>query len=97
MKRTAWVLASERLPNQDEMGAFNRCEVIVQCDRGPGEEPWQVMKMGWLTFLGGDVNRPLWLQGDDKTGTPIENGSWYVTHWRPFPRFPVPVMKGFAA
>lgn len=89
-----WVLASKRLPDDKEMGAFSRCEVIVQCNRaaGPGaSEPWQIMKMGWLTFIGGDRSRPLWLEGEDKKGTPIENSSWFVTHWRPFPKFPSPV------
>lgn len=89
---TKWIPVTERLPEPKEMGAFSRSEVIVQCDR-EDSEPWQVMKMGWLTFIGRDPNRPLWLEGDNKNGTPIENSAWHVTHWRPFPKFPAPIIR----
>lgn len=88
---TKWIAVTDRLPEPSERGAFDRCEVIVQCNPAQGGEPWQSMKMGWLTFLGGDPKRPLWLEGTDKTGHPIENGAWFVTHWRQFPKFPRPV------
>lgn len=95
--KQGWVRADERLPTAADFGAFNRCEVILQCNpSGRGRtESWQVMRMGWLTFIGGNPKRPLWLQGEDKSGTPIENGSWFVTHWRPFPKFPAPVEVTF--
>jgi hypothetical protein len=93
-KKDGWVLASERLPTDKEAGGFGTVEVIVQCNPQSGGEPWQVMKFAKCVFIGGNKDRPLWI-ASDKPNDPIENQSWFVTHWRPFPKFPEPIIGGF--
>lgn len=86
-KGAGWIATTDRLPTEKETGGFGAVEVIVQCNPQSGGEPWQVMKIGMCWFLGGDKNRPLWVEAA-KPNDPIENSSWWVTHWRPFPKFP---------
>ena len=89
---TKWVAADERLPTEKEAAAFGAVEVIVQCNRlGPDDEPWQAMRIARPIFIGRNLARVLWVTAEDKSQTPIENGAWFVSHWRPFPKFPKPV------
>jgi hypothetical protein len=89
-KDAGWIAVTDRLPTDKEAGGFGAVEVIVQCNPTSGDGPWQVMKMGICWKLGGDPNRPFWVSSD-KPHEPIENASWWVTHWRPFPKFPEPI------
>lgn len=36
----------------------------------------------------------MWVDAEDKSGKTVENGAWYVSHWRPFPKFPEPIKTG---
>lgn len=86
-----WIPVTKRLPqpNADETGSFGAVEVIVQCNpfNAPKEKPWQVMRIASCDFIGRDPTRPLWMTAE-KPHTPVENVAWFVTHWRPFPKFP---------
>jgi hypothetical protein len=64
-------------------------QVVIQCLGGLNGKPWQKLGGGELRFIGGDTGRPFWVD-PDKPGHPIENSSWFVSHWRPFPAFPDP-------
>ena len=83
-----WFVASKRLPTQEESAAFGTVEVITQCNPSTGGGPWQSMRLARVVFIGGNETRPLWISAENKTGEPIENAAWFVTHWRPFPKFP---------
>jgi hypothetical protein len=89
-KDAGWIEVTDRLPTDKEAGGFGAVEVIVQCNPASGDGPWQVMKMGICWKLGGDPDRPFWVSSD-KPHEPIENAAWWVTHWRPFPKFPEPI------
>ena len=78
-----WIDVDERLPEPDESGAFGWVEVIRQCK---GRD-WQAMALARPIFIGGNKNRVLWVEPED-TAKPIENSSWFVTHWRAVPKFP---------
>jgi len=90
MTDNGWISAGT-LPTKEESGGFGVVEVIMQCNPASGSGPWQVMRLARPVFIGGDANRVLWLNAENKSGEPIENASWWVTHWRPFPAFPKPV------
>ncbi len=90
---SGWINALERLPAKEEVGGFGVVEVITQCDRDParGDEPWQTMRLARPTFIGRRAGRVLWVTAEDKSSTPIEDSAWFVSHWRPFPKFPKPL------
>lgn len=94
--KSKWILASKRLPTRDEMAAFRGCECILQCT---GSHDGQIFRFAYPQFLG-NTGRFIWTDAEAKGGLPIENSSWIVTHWRPFPDFPKPIKfpaKGGAA
>src|SRR5690606_1495398 len=72
-----WVLASDRLPVASKENPYPQVEVIMQC-RGQG---WQRRNNAHLRYFGGDANRPYWANSDDSSSRPIENETWFVTHW----------------
>lgn len=82
---TDWVLANDRLPLPDQAGAFGVVEVIKQC----AGKDWQSVAYARPIAIGGNRDRIIWVDPD--TNNPVENSSWFVTHWRPFPVFPKPI------
>jgi hypothetical protein len=87
-----WVLAEVRLPTEQEAGGFGAVEVIVQCNPShKPEEPWQGLRIAKPVFIGRNRERILWV--DVKSSEPIENAAWFVSHWRPFPKFPKAVVS----
>ncbi len=81
-----WVDVEHRLPLPEESGAFGVVQVMRQC--AGRTDKWQGIAYGLPIFLGGDMRRVLWV--DPETRNPIENASWFVTHWRSLPKFPEP-------
>ncbi len=87
-----WKVAQDELPDREKFGPYPVAEVILQCNSsmsGDGE-PWQRLQLGELRFLGGNPARPVWVSVN-KPQDPIENGAWFVSHWRPIPSFPKPI------
>lgn len=85
-----WTLVTDRLPSKEEFGPYPTVEVVTQCNHEPSSEPWQGQQFAELRFLGGDPTRPIWCSVE-KLHLPIENSSWFVTHWRPRQTLPPPV------
>jgi hypothetical protein len=92
--KDCWIRVTDRLPSHEEFGPYPTVDVIQQCAQdghevAAGRRPLQ-RRLGHaqLRYLGGDRNRPIWT---DEKATHIENGAWFVTHWRPLPTYPDPV------
>ena len=81
-----WILASERLPTQEESATFGGTECILQCT---GSHNSQMLLFAKPVHIGGGT-RVIWFDAF-KSGECIETSAWMVTHWRPFPKFPDPI------
>lgn len=84
-----WVLASDRLPAASKENPHPHVEVIMQY-RGGGRG-LQRRNNAHIRYFGGDANRPYWANSDDSSSQPIENDTWFVTHWRDYTPLPDPV------
>lgn len=89
MNNLPWILASSRLPSTEVYGPYPTVDVIMQCNsaRYPdGTVPFQRRVVdAELRFIGGNKSRPYWV---DSKQVPLENDSWFVTHWAPRPDCP---------
>lgn len=85
-----WVLASDRLPVASKENPHPHVEVIMQC-RGAAGQGWQRRNNAHIRYFGGDASRPYWANSDDSSSQPIENDTWFVTHWRDYTPLPDPV------
>lgn len=83
----SWVLASDRLPVASKENPHPHVEVVMQ-SRVLG---LRRRNNAHLRYFGGDANRPYWANSDDSSSQPIENDTWFVTHWRDYTPFPDPV------
>jgi len=75
-------------PSTDDFGPYPKVFVSMVCR---GHEDWNpTVRVAELRFFGGDKNRPFWAGLKNENCAPIENDSWYVTHWAPCLRAPDP-------
>lgn len=78
-------IATSGYPNRDEYGPYPTVLIALACKDKPD---WgHRVQVGVLWFFGGDPGRPYWT-GGSKTDGPVENSSWHVTHWAPYPEIP---------
>lgn len=80
-----WKAIVDGYPSTEDFGPYPTVLVALECK---DQKQWgHRIQFAELRFFGGDKARPYWA-GISKSDGPIENSSWYVTHWAPFPAGP---------